>query len=165
MVDCFYRLYNNIYSLYQLNSNNTFLVTMTKIISITCQMPPKEQNLPQYSTTDINDYKEPCYFNHDYSVFKTWLPGYPSSYASRCQRNRAGEPNMRDFYGQCVKVAQLPFTHIPLDMLNHIGCRHSVTMSCPTHWDPTNYSTLGSPVLHYLPGFSQIHDNWVGDDN
>ena len=63
MVDCFYRLYNNIYSLYQLNSNSTFLVMMTKNISITCQMPPKEQNLPQYSTTDINDYKEQCYFN------------------------------------------------------------------------------------------------------
>ena len=44
MVDCFYRLYNHIYSLYQLNSNSTFLVMMTKNIFITWQMPPKEQN-------------------------------------------------------------------------------------------------------------------------
>ena len=69
---------------------------------------------------------------HDYSVFKTWLPGYPSSYASRCQRNRAGEPSVREFYGQCMKVVQLPFTHIPLDMLSHICCCPSVTKSCST---------------------------------
>ena len=69
---------------------------------------------------------------HDYSVFKTWLPGYPSSYASRCQKNRAGEPNVRELYGQCMKEVQLPFTHIPLDMLSHIYCCHSVTKSCLT---------------------------------
>ena len=69
---------------------------------------------------------------HDYSVFKTWLPGYPSSYASRCQKNRAGEPNVRELYGQWMKVVQLPFTHIPLDMLSHIYCCHSVTKSCLT---------------------------------
>ena len=69
---------------------------------------------------------------HDYSVFKIWLPGYPSSYASRCRRNRAGEPNVREFYGQCMKVVQLPFTHIPLDMLSQIRCCCSVTKSCST---------------------------------
>ena len=69
---------------------------------------------------------------HDYSVFKIWLPGYPSSYASRCQRNRAGEPNVREFYGQCMKVVQHPFTHIQLDMLSQIRCCCSVTKSCST---------------------------------
>ena len=39
---------------------------------------------------------------------------------------------MREFYGQCMKVVQLPFTHIPLDMLSHICCCPSVTKSCST---------------------------------
>ena len=29
--------------------------------------------------------------------------------------------------------------------------------------DPTDCSTSGLPVLHYLPGFAQIHVHWVSD--
>ena len=39
----------------------------------------------------------------------------------------------------------------------------SVTQSCPTLWDPMDLSTLGLPVHHHLPGFTQTHVHWVGD--
>ena len=39
----------------------------------------------------------------------------------------------------------------------------SVTQSCPTLWDPMDYSTPGFPVLHYLLEFAQTHVHWVGD--
>ena len=34
---------------------------------------------------------------------------------------------------------------------------------CLTLCDPTNCSTPGSPVLHYLPEFAQTHVHWIGD--
>ena len=37
--------------------------------------------------------------------------------------------------------------------------------SCPTLCDPMDCSTPGSPFLHYLPEFAQIHAHWVGDSN
>ena len=33
----------------------------------------------------------------------------------------------------------------------------SVTQSCPTLCDPMNHSTLGLPVHHQLPEFTQTH--------
>ena len=39
----------------------------------------------------------------------------------------------------------------------------SVGKSCPTLCDPTNCSTPGFPVLHYLPEFAQTHVHWVSD--
>ena len=38
-----------------------------------------------------------------------------------------------------------------------------VTKSCPNLCNPMKYSTTGSPVLHYLPEFAQIHVHWVSD--
>ena len=35
--------------------------------------------------------------------------------------------------------------------------------SCPTLCNPMDCSTPGSPVLHCLPEFAQIHVHWVGD--
>ena len=35
--------------------------------------------------------------------------------------------------------------------------------SWPTFCNPTNYSTPGFPVLHYLPEFAQTHVHWVSD--
>ena len=32
-----------------------------------------------------------------------------------------------------------------------------------SHVDPTDCSTLGFPVLHYLPEFAQTHVHWVSD--
>ena len=42
-------------------------------------------------------------------------------------------------------------------------CRYSVTKSCLTLCDSMDCSMPGSPVLHYLPEFAQIHVRWVGD--
>ena len=40
---------------------------------------------------------------------------------------------------------------------------YSVNNSYLTLCSSKDCSTPGSPVLHYLPEFSQIHDHWVGD--
>ena len=39
----------------------------------------------------------------------------------------------------------------------------SVTKSCPTFCNPMDYSTPGSPFLHYLLEFAQIHVHWVSE--
>ena len=39
----------------------------------------------------------------------------------------------------------------------------SVTQPCPTLWDPMDYSTLGLPIHHQLPEFTQTHVQWVND--
>ena len=39
----------------------------------------------------------------------------------------------------------------------------SVAQSCPTLCDPMNRSTLGLPVHHQLPEFTQTHIHWVSD--
>ena len=41
--------------------------------------------------------------------------------------------------------------------------RCSVTKSWLTPCDPMHWSTLGYPVLHYLPKLAQTHVHWVGD--
>ena len=47
--------------------------------------------------------------------------------------------------------------------LYFLSCYCSVAKSCQTLCDPMDCSTRGSPVLHYLPEFAQIHVHWVGD--
>ena len=39
----------------------------------------------------------------------------------------------------------------------------SVTQVCPALCSPMDCSIPGSPVLHYLPEFAQIHVHWVSD--
>ena len=39
----------------------------------------------------------------------------------------------------------------------YICCCCSVVQSCPTFCNHMDYSMPGSPVLHYLPEFAQIH--------
>ena len=39
----------------------------------------------------------------------------------------------------------------------------SVAQSCPTLWDPMNYSTPGVSVHHQLPESTQTHVHWVSD--
>ena len=63
------------------------------------------------------------------------------------------------------------FTHLHEESLTPISASltsdfysvSSVAKSCPTLCDPTDCSTLGFPVLHYLLEFAQIHFHWVGD--
>ena len=40
-----------------------------------------------------------------------------------------------------------------------------VVQSCPTVWDPMDYSTPGFPVLHYLLEFAKARVHWVSDAN
>ena len=42
-------------------------------------------------------------------------------------------------------------------------CCCSVTKSCPTLCHPMDYSMPGSPVLHCLLEFAQVHVHWVSD--
>ena len=42
-------------------------------------------------------------------------------------------------------------------------CCCSTTISCLTPYNPTDGSTWGFPVLHYLLKFAQIHVHWVAD--
>ena len=51
----------------------------------------------------------------------------------------------------------------PLILPTTCCCCCSVTKSCPTLCNPMDYSTPGSPVLHHLLDFAQIHVNWVSD--
>ena len=44
-----------------------------------------------------------------------------------------------------------------------ISCCCSVAKSHPTLCDPLGCSTLGFPILHYLPEFAQTHLHWVHD--
>ena len=39
----------------------------------------------------------------------------------------------------------------------------SIAQSCPTLWDPTDYSTPGLPVHHQFLEFTHIYVNWIGD--
>ena len=45
--------------------------------------------------------------------------------------------------------------------LNNCCC--SLAQSCPTLYDPMDYSISGFTVLHYLLEFAQTHDNWVNN--
>ena len=57
------------------------------------------------------------------------------------------------------------FCVLPLQVhcIWHCGCCFSVAQLCLTLCDPTDCSTPGFPVLHYLLEFVQTHIYWVGD--
>ena len=66
--------------------------------------------------------------------------------------------------------AGLPHCRWILYQLSHKGSPikwtvqfSSVAQSCPTLCDPMNYSTLGLPVHHHVPEFTQTHVHRVGD--
>ena len=48
-------------------------------------------------------------------------------------------------------------------VLTLTSCCCSVPQSCPTLWDPMDYSTLGFPVCHHLPELAQTHVHRVSD--
>ena len=53
--------------------------------------------------------------------------------------------------------------HCWLNYYVYCYCCCSVFKSCLILCDPMNCSIPGSPVLHYLPEFAQIHVHWIGD--
>ena len=48
-------------------------------------------------------------------------------------------------------------------LIQGLSCCCSVAQSCLTLCDPMDCGTPGSPVLHYLLEFAQIHAHLVGD--
>ena len=63
-------------------------------------------------------------------------------------------------YHGCINVLFTPWNYINESLLR---CCHSLAWLCPTLCDPTDCSTLGFPVLHYLLEFAQTQVHWVGD--
>ena len=60
------------------------------------------------------------------------------------------------------------WTHTVQTMFYRVNCTYnrifsSVAQLCPTLSDPMDGSTLGLPVHHQLPEFTQTHVHWVGD--
>ena len=69
-------------------------------------------------------------------------------------------------YGQRSMAGYSPWGHKESDTTEVTSHAHSilvfvqfssVTQSCPTLWDPMDCSTLGLPVHHQLPEFTQTH--------
>ena len=76
--------------------------------------------------------------------------------------------------GHCVRKREIRGNNLSVTCVLSMGCWHSdmvnraekqeacccyccqVAQSCPTLCNPISCSTLGSPVLHYLPEFAQI---------
>ena len=62
------------------------------------------------------------------------------------------------------QIVRLPQTDISPFCSSYCWIQFSsVAQSCPTLWDPMNYSMLGLPVHHQLPEFTQTHVHWVSD--
>ena len=55
------------------------------------------------------------------------------------------------------------YTHTHTHTHTHIYKFSLVTQVCPTLCDPMDCSTLGFPVHHQLPEFTQTRVHWVGD--
>ena len=52
--------------------------------------------------------------------------------------------------------AQIEHTNTAFDRL----CCCSVAQSCPTLWDPTDWSTAGLSLPHHRPEFAQVYVHW-----
>ena len=71
--------------------------------------------------------------------------------------------------GLCNHVIFIPkllvryWFSMTLQQTNVLCFCSSVAQLCPILCDPTDCSTPGFPVLHYLPEFAQTHVHWVDD--
>ena len=63
---------------------------------------------------------------------------------------------------RCFNKVGSAFIVSELKLLPHPGhfC-FSVAKSCPSLYNPMDWSTPGFPVLHYLPEFAQTHAHWI----
>ena len=64
---------------------------------------------------------------------------------------------------ETIYLREESLTPISPSLTSNFYSVSSVAKSCPTLCDPTDCSTLGFPVLHYLLEFAQIHVYWVSD--
>ena len=70
-------------------------------------------------------------------------------------------------YAQTLTLSWLHFlldkSDFPKKIFNERRCCYSFAKMCPSLCDPIDYSMPGSPVLHYLLEFAQIHVHWISD--
>ena len=62
-----------------------------------------------------------------------------------------------------LQADSLPLSHRGSPIYEVSDQIRSVAQSCPTLYDPMNYSTPGLPVHHQLPEFTQTHVHRVSD--
>ena len=88
-----------------------------------------------------------------------------------CQKSTLeDEPSTSLSWSQSISTSQLGIASIYVsskfkEIFTLYSWHHccSVAKLCLTLCDHVNCSRPGSPVLHYLPEFAQIHIHWVGD--
>ena len=66
-------------------------------------------------------------------------------------------------WGHWLDIASCCLGYKKYWQLKIVLCCCSVNLSCPTLCDPTDWSTLGFPVLHHLPELAQTRVYWVSD--
>ena len=76
---------------------------------------------------------------------------------------RLGPTSYMFLYQEAPNFLFFPLFHFIIWIFIDFCCCFSEAKSCPTLCCPTDCSTPGSSVLHYLPEFAQIHVHWVGD--
>jgi len=90
-------------------------------------------------------------------------PGLPHCRQILYQLSHQGSPTISKFLHYfCYNTLFYSLTNISqsFNILWVCFCC-SVTKLCPILCDPTDYSTPGFPVLHYLPEFAQTPVHWV----
>ena len=105
----------------------------------------------------------------------------PSTYNCRkkqCRNKHQCYSLFKKYFIYIFSISHYLFTYIPYICVFHIyGLIYqyldtdsfqsvqysSVTQSCSTVCNPMNPSTLGLPVHHQLPEFTQTHVHWVSD--
>ena len=109
------------------------------------------------------------YFQTHLSVESSWNCSANSAHLEegtrRQETRRQPWEKGEDVEGPVRKVqeAEKPARSHALTSFHNSVQFSSVTQSCPTLFDPMNHSTLGLPVHHKLPEFTQTHVHWVGD--
>ena len=79
-----------------------------------------------------------------------------------CHEKWNNQPSIQEdcFKDDSIILTLLPYVSLGTCLICYC-C--SVAKLCLTLCDPTDCSTPGFPVLHYLPEFAQTHVHWVSD--
>ena len=122
-------------------------------LRISQEMP----GLAVLATSDLSGLRAMLHFSHP----QTWgssekLFRMAVLHVNSSPTNFRGMENKHESLALASKcLSDTPHTH------SHCCC--SAAKLCPTPCDPTDYRTLGFPVLHHLPEFAQTHVRWVSD--
>ena len=109
-------------------------------------------------------------FTHEINVMKGHTTKYLTSTTQHWQvikKERLSNCHSQEEPKKTWTIYTIDMTHhcwcLPWSLVWDCCCCCSVTQSCLTLCDPTDYSTPGFPVLHYLPDFAHTHVHWVSD--